>query len=285
MPLFPIIDSHLHIWRPDLLDMAWLESAGKLNRSFTLHDFDQARGAVDVEAMVFVECDVDENATLAEARWVADIARQDDRIKAIVAYAPIHHGDAVRGHLEKLRDIGLMRGVRRLLQQEADADFALRPGFIDGLRALSDFGWSFDVCITYRQMASTIELVRRFPDMQFILDHIGKPGIREFRLQPWADQMKELARSENVVCKMSGVATEADHEHWTRSDLEPFMMAALEAFGTKRLLFAGDWPVATNAVSYVDWVNLVDEVLSRLSASEQRALYRDNAMKTYRLDI
>ncbi|MER9856380.1 MULTISPECIES: amidohydrolase family protein [unclassified Mesorhizobium] len=285
MPSFPIIDSHLHIWRPDLLEMSWLASSGKLNRGFTLQDFDKARETVEVEAMVFVECDVDESATLAEAKWVEDVARQDDRIKAIVAHAPIHKGEPVREHLEKLQSIKLMRGVRRLLQQETDADFALRPGFLEGLDALSGFGWSFDICITYRQMESTIKLVRRFPEMQFILDHIGKPGIQEHRFQPWADQMKELARSENVVCKLSGVATEADHDNWTASDLEPFMMAALEAFGTKRLMFAGDWPVATNAVSYVGWVNTVDEVLSKLSDGELKALYRDTAIDTYRLTI
>ncbi|PWJ93783.1 MULTISPECIES: amidohydrolase family protein [Mesorhizobium] len=285
MPSFPIIDSHLHIWRPDLLDMSWLKSAGKLNRGFTLQDFDEARADVEVEAMVFVECDVDETATLAEARWVADVAQQDHRIRAIVAHAPIHKGDAVRSHLEKLRDIVLVRGVRRLLQQEADADFALRPDFIDGLKALSEFGWSFDICITYRQMESTIKLVRRFPEMRFVLDHIGKPGIREQRFRPWADQMKELARSGNVVCKLSGVATEADHEHWTVRDIEPFMTTALEAFGPKRLMFAGDWPVATNAVSYVGWVHAVDQVMSKLGGSELRALYRDNAIETYKLNV
>lgn len=286
MPSFPIIDSHLHIWRPDMLDMSWLASAGKLNRSFTLDDFDEARGEIDVEAMVFVECDVDAHHAVAEANWIADIAERDGRIKAIVAHAPIHEGDAVRGHLEKLRDIPLMRGVRRLLQQEQDAAFALRPDFIDGLWALESFGWSFDICITYRQMESSIELVRRFPNMQFILDHIGKPDIRGDRLEPWSTQMKELARSSNVVCKMSGVATEADHEHWTIADVEPFMLAALEAFGPARLMFAGDWPVATHAVGYREWIGTVDDVLGRhLSDPELKALYRGNAVRTYNLAL
>ena len=283
MPSFPIIDAHLHIWRPDLIEMSWLATAGKLDRNFTLSDFDQARGAVDVEAMVFVECDVDAGSAIREAEWVSDIARRDDRIKAIVAHAPIHQGDAVRSHLEKLSDLPLMRGVRRLLQQEQDAAYSLRSEFIDGLKALQDFGWSFDVCITYRQMESTIELVRRFPQMQFVLDHIGKPDIRGNRLEPWATQMRELARSDNVVCKLSGVATEADHEKWVVADLQPFMMTALETFGTDRLMFAGDWPVATNAIGYADWVSTVDLVMSQLSESDLKKLYRENAGRVYRL--
>lgn len=282
MPAFPIVDSHLHIWDRDRLSYSWLKNDNLLDRTFGLCDYDKARGPVEVAAMVFVECDVDPSDSIAEARWVASVAGTDHRIRAMVAHAPLELGDAVRPHLDLLSEIQLTRGVRRLLQQEPDPEYCLRSDFIEGVKSLKDYGWSFDICITHRQLESAIKLVRLLPNIHFVLDHIGKPAIRDGQIEPWATQMVELARSENVSCKISGVATEADHRIWQISDISPFMMTALEAFGIRRLMFASDWPVATKATTFGAWVDAVDQVFSELSLDEQRALYVDNACNVYR---
>jgi L-fuconolactonase len=233
--------------------------------------------------MVFVECDVDPAQALAEAQWVSEQARRDKRIQAIIPHAPLEQGDSVLLHLEQLAEMKLVRGVRRLLQSEPDAEFCLRPRFVEAVRLLSRFGWSFDICITYRQMDSVIRLADLCPAVPMVLDHLGKPNIREGMLEPWRTQMAELARRENVVCKLSGVATEADHSRWDREELKPFMEAALSAFGPKRLMFGGDWPVSTQAISYRGWLDVVEWVLASLSVSELTSVFRDGARAFYRL--
>jgi L-fuconolactonase len=283
MPAFPIIDSHLHVWDKDQISIPWLPSVPALDRSVTLDDYDAACGPGVVEGMVFVECDVDPAQSLAEARWVSEQARRDKRIQAIVVFAPLEQGNSVLPHLEQLTEMNLVRGVRRLLQAEPDAEFCLRPRFVEAVRLLSRFGWSFDIGVTYRQMESVIRLADLCPAVPMVLDHLGKPNIREGMLEPWRRQLAELARRENVVCKLSGVATEADHSRWNREELKPFMEAALGAFGPKRLMFGGDWPVSTQAISYRTWLDVADWVLTGLSVSEVRSVFRDTARAFYRL--
>ncbi|WP_425417653.1 amidohydrolase family protein [Oricola indica] len=285
MPDFPIIDSHLHIWNPKALDYPWLAAAGKLNRAYLPADYRAACGTVEVEAMVFLECDAHPDRAFDEAHWVLQQARTDPRIAALVCFARLEQGDAVRGHLEKLAGIEKVVGVRRIYQDEPDTSFCLQPGFIEGVRALAEFGLSFDMCIKHPHLEASIELASQCPDTRIVLDHIGKPGIEAGLMEPWRTQMAELAACENVVCKLSGVATEADHEHWVRADLRPYIDVALDAFGPDRIMFGGDWPVATMAIEPPEWVSVVDEAVAHYSEAERRSIYRGTASRFYKLGI
>jgi len=284
MPDFPIIDSHLHIWDLDRMRYSWLAEVPQIYETRTLADFDAARGPVAVEAMVFLQAEVDRAHFHDEADWVAEVAASDGRIRAMVPWAPLENGRAVERDLERLNRHAITRGIRRIIQFEADMEFCLRPDFIEGVRTLARHDLSFDICIDHRHMANTIEFVSRCPEVPMVLDHIGKPDIAGGRLHPWAEQMRSLARFDNVWLKMSGVATEADHAAWTPGDLHPFIETALEAFGAKRTMFGGDWPVATLAVGYRDWVSVLDEVLAGASQDEKQAIWRDTARQFYRLD-
>jgi L-fuconolactonase len=283
MPSFPIVESHLHIWDPERIDIPWLASTPLLNRPMTLADYDAARGSTAVDAMVFLECDVAPEAALDEVAWVSGLAQSDARIQAIVAHAPLQLGEGATPHLEALSEFDLVRGVRRLIQSEPDTEFCIRPDFVEGVRRLSGFGWSFDACIIHTQIRSLIRLVDLCPDISFVLDHIGKPAIRDGQLEPWRDAMHELARRDNIVCKLSGVATEADHQNWTYQDLEPYMDTALQAFGPSRLMFGGDWPVALAAINYETWIATVDRFLAGLSDDERHQIYAGTARSFYRL--
>ncbi len=283
MPAFPIIDSHLHIWDLDRLRYPWLDGNAHLNRSFSLTDYRQACGSVDVEAMVFLQCEADPSQYLDEARWVAEQAQVDPRLKAMVPWAPLELGEAARPHIERLCEFGLLRGIRRIIQFEPDLDYCLRPGFVAGVRSLASYGLSFDICIDDRHMENVIRLADLCPSVPMVLDHHGKPCVREGRLEPWRSQLNELAQRENVVCKISGLATEADWTGWTPDQMKPFIMAALEAFGPARLMFGGDWPVATQAIAYPRWVEVVDWALADLSPAELRQIYRGTAERFYRL--
>lgn len=283
MPTIPFVDTHVHLWNPSQLRYAWLDGNETLDRPHELPEFRAATEGLPLESFVFLQCDADASQYLDEARWVASLAADEPRLRGIVAFAPVERGAAVRDNLEKLAEIDLLRGVRRLIQSEPDPEFCLQPGFIEGVRQLESFNLSFDICITHRQLKSAIAFARQVPNVPLILDHIGKPGIRDGLMSPWAEEMQELARLPNVTCKISGVVTEADLKAWTEDELKRYVAVAIEAFGFDRIMFGGDWPVSTLALSYRRWVEIVDAALAGTTADEQRKFWHDNAAAFYRL--
>jgi L-fuconolactonase len=285
LPEFPIVDAHLHLWDPAVLPYPWLAQNALLNRPYLLKDYGVATKRVPVEAMVFIQCEVEPSSFEAEATWVAELAMRDPRIRGMVAWAPLEKGSAVRDDLERLTRHDLLRGIRQLIQFEPDLTFCLRPDFIAGVRTLADFDLSFDICIDHRHMHNILKFVESVPDVPMVLDHIGKPAIKEGAIQPWANQMRELAAFSNVSCKISGVATEADHRAWKVDELKRYIEIAIQAFGFERILFGGDWPVAIQAINFSRWVELLDEMLSGVSGTDQRKFWRDNAVRVYGLEL
>jgi L-fuconolactonase len=282
MPSVPFVDTHVHLWDPMRLGYEWLAGNDTLDRRHELPEFAAATAGLPLDSMIFMECAVNAGQALDEARWVTALARHEPRLKGMVASAPLEQGEAVRPHLEALAELPLLRGIRRLLQSEAD-DFCLQPGFVAGARMLAEFGLSFDICIFHRQLANVIAFADKVETVPMILDHIGKPGIADGLVSPWAEEMRELARRPNVVCKISGVATEADHRNWTEDQLKRYVSTAIDAFGFDRVMFGGDWPVSTLAITYRRWTEILDDLLAGASGDEKRKFWRDNAVAFYRL--
>ena len=283
MPDFPIIDTHLHVWDTRKLRYPWLDEIPLLNKPYLLADYNRATGPVQLEKMVFFKCEVEPSQFMAEAAWVSELAAQDPRIQGIVPWSPLELGDGARPHLEQLAQNPLIKGVRRIIQFEPDLQFCLHPNFIRGVQACADYGFSFDICIDPRHLANTIRMVEQCPNVSFILDHIAKPNIKQHIIQPWQEQLRELAALPNVWCKMSGLVTEADHQHWTPDDLKPYIDHVLDCFGFARTLYGGDWPVSYQATEYPRWVAALEEAVQGCTAEELRQLFRDNAIAFYRL--
>ena len=284
MPSFPIIDTHLHLWDPGYLRYSWLDGNALLNKPYLLADYRKACGAVQVEKMVFLQCEVDFALFREEAAWVTSLAKQDPRIAGIVPWAPLEKGDAARADLEALLAANpLIKGIRRIIQFEPEIDFCLRPDFVKGVQALADYGLSFDICISHIQMANTIKLVAQCPNVQFILDHIGKPDIRQQIFEPWKREIRTLAQFPNVCCKVSGLVTEADHKAWTKEDLKPYIDHVIDSFGFDRVIYGGDWPVAYQATEYPRWVETLEWAVAGCSERELHKLFHDNAQAFYRL--
>jgi L-fuconolactonase len=284
MPEFPIVDAHVHLWDPGRFRMSWLDGNQKINRPFGLEQYHEHTQGLPIEAMVYLEVAVEPHYTLLEAQWANDLAQREARLRGIVAAAPLEYGEQARAYLEALVAIGpRIKGVRRLLQGESDPEYCLRPGFVRGVQLLPEFGLSFDICIYHPQLPGAIELVRRCSNTSFILDHIAKPNIKAGLLDPWREQMRELAALPNVVCKVSGMVTEADHADWTPEQLAPYVAHVLEVFGEDRVLFGGDWPVALMASSYSRWAETLDALTAHLPDAARRKLWAENARRFYRL--
>jgi L-fuconolactonase len=279
-----IIDTHLHLWDPTRFRIPWLDGNDLLNRVYDLRVFREHTAGLNITAMVYVQVDVAPAYALLEARHIAQIAADEPRLQGIVAWAPLDDGPCARSFLDALVEISpLIKGVRRILQGEPDPAHCLRPSFVHGVEMLAEYGLSFDICIYHYQLPAVIELVRACPDVSFVLDHLAKPDIRSGTLDPWRLHMETLARLPNVACKISGVATEADHQRWTVDDLAPYIHHALDVFGEDRVLFGGDWPVALLATSYRRWVETLATLTADLSPEAQRKLWVENARRIYRL--
>lgn len=284
MPDFPLIDAHLHVYDPASLDYPWMADVPRLNRRHMPDDFRSRLGGVEVEAVVFVEVDVAPGRALDEVDFVAGVASADPLVRAMVAAVPLDAGAATQAELAFFRRQPLARGIRNLVQGHVDEPgWCLREPFVDGVRSLAAHDLTFDICILHPQMADATELVRRCPEVTFVLDHIGKPGIKAGLSEPWRRDMAALAALPNVWCKISGAVTEADHAAWTEDEVLPYVGHAIDCFGYGRVMFGGDWPVVELASDYARWVRLVDRAASAASPADRRRLFRENAAAFYRL--
>lgn len=280
---FPITDTHVHLLDTRRFRYSWAAGAPKLGRDWTIADLTARAAPYVIENMIFAEVDVDMPQYMDEALWVQSLADQEPRLKGCVACLPLERGAALEPEMERLAKLPVMRGIRRLIQNQPDPDFAVKPDFVAAVKLLPKYGLSFDICIYHHQFPAVLKLVRQCPDVSFILDHIGKPGIRDGLTEPWKAHIRELATMPNVVCKLSGVTTEADHAHWTRDQLRPYIDHVIACFGFDRLMYGGDWPVCELAGEYKTWLGVLDWATAGCTPGERRKLFRDNGIRAYRL--
>jgi L-fuconolactonase len=210
-----------------------------------------------------------------------DLAHQHACIKGVVGWVDLR-SQALDVTLDSLSDEPLFRGVRHVAQAEPD-DFLTQNAVVRGIGWIGRAGLTYDLLILERQMPAALALTARLPNQLFVLDHLGKPGIRDGRLEPWASQMRELGRRPNVCCKLSGLVTEADWTRWEPADLRPYVDVALEAFGADRVMFGSDWPVCLVAASYDRVAGTIAEFTTELSTDEQAAIFGGTAARFYGL--
>ena len=265
MEKFPIIDTHVHLWHPEQLRYPWLAQVPELNKPYLLKHYTDAHGDLDIEAMVFVQCDTHPDDGLKETAWVTSLSMTEPRIRGIVAWAPLERGKLVEPFVEKLAENPLVKGIRRLIQSE-NVDFCIQPAFVEGVKTLAQHNLSFDICIFHPQLSNATRLVEQCPNVQFILDHIGKPDIKNQLFNPWKQELRVLSEFPNVHCKISGLTTEAEHAQWTPADLQPYIAHVIDCFGFDRVIYGSDWPVSTQATDYRRWVDTLQEAVSGCSS-------------------
>jgi len=283
MPSFPIVDTHVHFIDVDRQRYPELEAAPPIHKTHLPADFDRLRGGVDVDKIVFLDVAVADKDRPKEAAFASELAAGEPRLQAIVAAARIERGAAAEEEFAALADLPLLKGVRRLIQNQPDPAFCSHPGFVEGVRRLARYDLHFEICIYHHQLAAALELARRCPDVPIVLDHIGKPGIRHDLIEPWWSQIRAMAALPHVQCKVSGVITEDDHARWTETHIRPYLARVFDVFGSERVMFGSDWPVSELTHRYAEWVRILDRFTAAFSEDERRRFFRDNAIAFYRL--
>lgn len=273
------IDAHHHLWKYSRDEYAWITGGMEAIRcDFLIPELQGVMREGRIDAVVTVQA----RHSLSETDWLLELAECNEFMCAVVGWAPL--ADArVASVLERYAAHPKLRAIRHIVQAEPDDSFILRRDFNDGISLLEQFGLRYDILIFERHLPQAIEFVDRHPNQVFILDHIAKPRIKERTLSPWRERIKELAKRENVYCKLSGLVTEADWSRWTEADLKPYIDTVLECFGPKRLMFGSDWPVALLACGYGRWIDIVERAISALSPAERESIFGATAKSAYAL--
>jgi predicted TIM-barrel fold metal-dependent hydrolase len=248
-----IVDTHQHLWDLDLFHYAWLRQLPVLNRSFRMSDYLDATNGLPIEKSVHLEANVDESFMVDETKHLLQLAdRADNPLEGVVACGRPESKEFM-AYLEKITG------------------------------RLTGYGLSFDLCVLARQLPLAVRLVSRCPDVTFILDHCGVPQIKERILDPWRDNIREIAQFPNVFCKVSGLVAYADPKNWTPEDLRPYIDHAIECFGWDRVMFGSDWPVCTLSARYVQWVEALSSLTRSAGTANQKKLFYETAIRVYRL--
>ena len=274
------IDAHQHFWRYSAEEYGWIDaSMAGLRQDRQPEHLAPLLEANGIDGTVAVQA----RQTLGETEWLLGLAGQHPFIKGVVGWVDLCSPD-LPAQLARTGEDPNLCGVRHVVQDEPDDEFMLRDDFLGGIAMLAEFGLTYDILIYPRHLPVACELVARFPEQPFVLDHIAKPPIKDGRFEPWASDIRRLARRPNVWCKASGLVTEADWRGWQANDFYPYLDIVFEAFGAGRIMFGSDWPVCTLAARYEEVVGLLVGYTSALSTDEQASVWGGTARRFYGLD-
>ena len=273
-----IIDSHHHFWQYSPAEYPWIGDTMKaIRRDFLPADLKAQIAEVGVDGVVSVQA----RQSVAETEWLLSLADEHDFVRGVVGWVPLME-PSVGEQVERFSAHPKLKGLRHVLQDE-QAEYMLVDEFNRGVSLLAPRDLVYDILIVEHQLPQAIELVDRQPNLRFVVDHIAKPRIRDNLLAPWAERLRDLARRENVWCKLSGMVTEADWTTWTEAQLKPYIDVVLEAFGPQRLMFGSDWPVCLVACGYERWFRIVQDTIASLSEDERAAILGGTAVNVYKL--
>ncbi len=275
-----IIDSHHHVWDPAKRPHDWLVALPSLNRPFDLRQLEQVAKPLGVSATVLVQVLNDP----AETEEFLALAGASEFIAGVIGWVDLTDpgvGETL-ARLAELPGGDKLVGVRHLVQAEPDPAWLRRPEVRRGVRAVSESGRTFDLLVSTRELPAAADLAEHLEDATLVIDHIAKPEIGTSTWEPWTSLIGQLARSESVVCKISGLVSQAGR-HWDPAAVRPYVERVVELFGPNRLLFGSDWPVCTAVASYDQVLGLARDLVVPLAGQEIDAVFGGTARRIYKL--
>ena len=274
-----IIDSHQHFWKYNPQNHQWITDDMKvIQKDFSPSDLKKVFEQHGIEGCVLVQVD----QTEAETNHFLELARENSFIKGVVGWIDLQ-AENLEERLEHFSSDKKLKGFRHIVQGEADVNFLLRDDFVRGISSLEKYGFTYDILIFPHQLGAALELVRKFPNQKFVIDHLAKPYIKDQYYDGWANQIQAISRSENVYCKISGMVTEADWQNWKQQDFLPYLDAVYEAFGAGRLMYGSDWPVCLVAAEYHQVLHIIQLWTAGFTEDEKRKIMGQNAIDFYQL--
>ena len=273
------IDSHQHFWIYNPVKDTWITEEMKVIKSdFLPADLQPLLSANQVNGCVAVQVDQTEK----ETRFLLDLAIDNDFIKGIVGWVDLC-ADNIDERLEYYYKYKKIKGFRHIIQAEADLDFMLSKRFLNGISKLEKYKFTYDILIFPKHLENAGKLVAKFPNQNFVIDHLAKPDFKNKEFTEWEMGIKAIAKYPNVMCKVSGLVTEADWNNWTATDFTYCLDVVTEAFGIDRLMFGSDWPVSLLAASYADSCDIAEQYFSKFSKEDQDKFWSRNAIDFYQL--
>ncbi len=273
------IDSHQHFWKYNPTRDAWITDAMPiLRRDFLPEELAAECKANGIAASVAVQASQSEEETL----FLLGLAEDNPQIAGVIGWVDLA-SPHIDERLQFFSRYEKLCGFRHIAQAEPDDRFLVCPEFSRGISRLHQFGFTYDILIYPKQLPAAIELVSKFPEQRFVIDHLAKPEIKSKDNTFWAKHIRHIAESPNVFCKLSGLVTEADWQNWKPADFKPNLDVVLEAFGPDRLMFGSDWPVCLLAASYAQVKQITEDFLRDCTSAEKENIFGGNAIRFYGL--
>jgi L-fuconolactonase len=273
------IDAHQHFWKYDPVRDSWINGEmDLLRRDFLPQDLKPLLQENGLDGCVGVQADQSED----ETHFLLNLASQNAFIKGVVGWVDLSAKN-IEKRLEYWSAFDKLKGFRHIIQGEPNDDFILNRDFCRGVSTLGRFGLTYDILVFPRHLPYVVKFLSKFPDQPFVIDHMAKPAIKAGEIMQWRKHLKEVAGFQNVYCKLSGMVTEAEPHNWAADDFKPYIDAAIECFGTGRVMFGSDWPVCNLSASYKQGCSILEENTSGLSGSEKDRLWGLNAKEFYNL--
>jgi L-fuconolactonase len=274
------IDAHQHFWIYNPAEYDWIDdSMAALRRDFLPEDLKPQLESTGFDGSVAVQV----RQTVEETRWLLELADSSPSILGVVGWVDLRSPD-IRSQLKVFARNPKLVGIRHIVQSEPDDRFLLQPEFLRGVSVLEEFDLAYDILIYPKHLPVAAEFVERFPRQRFVLDHLAKPPIKTGNVDSWAHGISRLAEFPNVFCKLSGLVTEADWQHWEPEQVIPFVDVAFETFGPDRLMIGSDWPVCLVAASYARALQVVKTYLLGQKPECRGAVLGGNAQRFWRLE-
>jgi L-fuconolactonase len=279
------IDSHHHIWDLSVRAQDWMQGdeVAPISRTILMDELEPELERANIDYTVIVQT----VANPAETPEFLDLSLSHPKICAVVGWLNLESKD-IRPQLEKyLQHKGAKNlvSIRDLAQDKSDPNWLLRDDVLANIHRLAEYGLVFDILTRPPQLAAAVEMVKKSPNNSFVLDHISKPYMAKGEMQPWADQISEIASYENVCVKVSGLFTEANWKSWTTQTFKPYLDHILKSFTPARMMFGSDWPVCLLAATYKDTIELMEDFTKDFSKSEQESFWAETAKRVYKLNI